>query len=679
MSEMLKPGDVLDESYEIIEFISKGGFGAVYRARQLSMDRDVALKLLIPGAQPDFEGLVKRFRNEVKAVRNLRHPNTVQIYDFHETHDDQLYFTMEYLDGRSLRELLKSGEAISPKRTTNILAQSLKSLAEAHSTGIIHRDIKPANIMLVDMYGEDDFVKVLDFGIAKGMEEGGPTASEEPLTRTGFLVGTVRYMAPERIAGDAAGPYSDIYSLGLVGASLLVGRPLLGNSSRLEAMQLQMSAKPLPVPDKIMSTALGPVLQRALAKNPKHRYQSAEQMLEDLLAIPDARLEGAPLHITGEIPMTDALGAVSSSGIEPTTVDSEIQSGPSRVSQSSAKPPPRPNQQAGPTGWGQQEAVRSPTSDPRQPSGVTPPLPGSGSGEPLGPDERTQMFESGSTRRPVTSEVADRSSDDLSQPTSRPQPSPRPPNREETESKRVENKDTGNSRVPLYIGLAVVLVGLGAGLTWFLIEERGGADANGTTAGNAASAAEQYVVDLRSDPTGARVLEDGESLGRTPVELQPEEGRRLVVELDGYETRRIELGPDVPPSYTLELTPLDGDSADGALEAPGAADEEPPDETTPTLSFEGDDTAPDSQESGSEGEQDGEPSPSTSDPDPEPKSDDPAPEPESTSQSEPEEQQIQEEAQEVIPVFGSDDGSTSDDRPAPEEQAEDEDEDIPVF
>jgi serine/threonine-protein kinase len=325
MTQLLKKGDVLDDAYEIIEFISKGGFGAVYRARQLSMDRDVAVKLLIPGAQPDFQGLIQRFHNEVKAVRNLRHPNTVQIYDFHETNDEQLYFTMEYLEGRSLDDLIKEGEAISPRRTANILSQVLKSLAEAHSMGIVHRDIKPANIMLVDMYGEEDFVKVLDFGIAKAIQDGDVPDEDEGLTRTGFLVGTVRYMAPERIAGDPAGPYSDIYSLGLVGASLLIGQPILGNSSRLEAMQMQMGTKPLPIPESIKNSPFGPLLDRALAKSPADRFQSAEEMLEHLSSVPASAFSPDPVHITGEVPILESLGDTTSSDVAPTTVDSALQ------------------------------------------------------------------------------------------------------------------------------------------------------------------------------------------------------------------------------------------------------------------------------------------------------------------------------------------------------------------
>jgi serine/threonine protein kinase len=338
MTHLLKPGDVLDDAYEIIEFISKGGFGAVYRARQLSMDRDVAVKLLIPGAQPDFTGLIQRFHNEVKAVRNLRHPNTVQIYDFHETSDEQLYFTMEYLEGCSLSDLIKQGEAISPRRTANILSQVLKSLAEAHSMGIIHRDIKPANIMLVDMYGEEDFVKVLDFGIAKALQGDEPAESEEPLTRTGFLVGTVRYMAPERIAGDPAGPYSDIYSLGLVAASLLIGQPILGNSSRLEAMQMQMGTKPLPIPESIKASPFGPLLDRALAKNPKDRFQSAEDMLQYVAALPATAFSEHPIHITGEVPILETLDDGTAAALEPTTVDSAVQSGPVQSSPVQSSP-----------------------------------------------------------------------------------------------------------------------------------------------------------------------------------------------------------------------------------------------------------------------------------------------------------------------------------------------------
>jgi serine/threonine-protein kinase len=672
MSDMLQPGDVLDDSYEIVEFISKGGFGAVYRARQLSMDRDVALKLLIPGAQPDFEGLVKRFRGEVKAVRNLRHPNTVQIYDFHESNDGQLYFTMEYLEGRSLRDMLKNGEALSPKRTANILAQSLKSLAEAHSTGIIHRDIKPANIMLVDMYGEDDFVKVLDFGIAKAVEDGPTSGGDEPLTRTGYLVGTVRYMAPERIAGDPAGAYSDIYSLGLVGASLLVGRPLLGNSSRLEAMQIQMSAQPLPIPEPVRSTALGPILDRALQKSPKHRYQSAEQMLDDLLAVPDAALEDAAIHVSGEIPMSEALGAVSSSGIEPTTVDSEIQSGPARRPKRGRYEARAPREQEQvPTGWGEQAGRRADRSGSHSSPDQSGSRPVNRSSESASAQQRTEVFTPGNDAPPAQSDIT-------------PQPPDTPPPIQ-TAERRKDGADTtakkklggdesnATSKLPLYAGLAVVLLALGGALTWFLLQDRN-ATGDQTDADQAAAA--NYFVDLRSNPTGAVVFEDGERLGATPIEVEPQQGRMLTLELDGYESKRIELGPDAPPSYTLELTRTEKGSADSPDDEPSESltFDEPSESAQPGEADEPTDepSSPEKEEAKPEPDAPAEPSRSRS-----ARESEPDPKPESKPEPEPEP-----EEQEVIPVFETDDSSSSDSTPKQKEKEptdEGSEDDIPVF
>ncbi|MFU8806442.1 MAG: serine/threonine protein kinase, partial [Bradymonadaceae bacterium] len=147
MQGLPQPGDVLDGTYEIHSLLGKGGFGAVYLARQINMDRDVALKVLV-AAGPKFEEMVKRFRREVMSIRNLTHPNTIRVYDFRDEPDGLLYYTMEALKGMNLKEIVVDSGPISPRRSRQILRQICKSLSEAHSYGIVHRDLKPANIML---------------------------------------------------------------------------------------------------------------------------------------------------------------------------------------------------------------------------------------------------------------------------------------------------------------------------------------------------------------------------------------------------------------------------------------------------------------------------------------------------------------------------------------------------
>ncbi len=292
MSGLPNIGDVIDETYRVTKKIGQGGFGAVFLARHIHMERDVALKMLLAHG-PNPEEMVERFKREVLAIRSLAHPNTVRIFDFRDSIEGtHLYYAMEYLKGVNLKDLLKAEGSQSPRRVHHIARQVLKSLAEAHSYGIIHRDLKPANIMLVDMYGEDDFVKVLDFGIAKIMES--EDDENDPLTSAGMLVGTLQYMSPEQIKGEPLGPFSDIYALGLICAELLAGQSVFAGTGRWEVLQKQVSPDPIELPPKMEHTPLGQVFRRALSKDPEQRYRAAEDMLADLDTIEPRSLSDEP-------------------------------------------------------------------------------------------------------------------------------------------------------------------------------------------------------------------------------------------------------------------------------------------------------------------------------------------------------------------------------------------------
>lgn len=299
MESLPEIGDVLDDTYELVGLLGRGGFGAVYRARQLHMDRDVALKLLIASGAK-FDEMVKRFRREVMAIRNLTHPNTIRIYDFRDNPDGLLYYTMEALEGHTLEEELEHQGPISPRRLKPILHQVCKSLAEAHSYNIIHRDLKPSNIMLVDMHGETDFVKVLDFGIAKMLEGGGHDTDDEleELTSAGMLVGTIRYMAPEQIAEEELGPHTDLYTLGLITVEMLTGTSVFTGSGRWEVLQEQVSDEPIEIPSPVLTSGLGPLVARCLHKEPEGRFSSAEEAIEQLESV--GSLSDEPLYVRGE-------------------------------------------------------------------------------------------------------------------------------------------------------------------------------------------------------------------------------------------------------------------------------------------------------------------------------------------------------------------------------------------
>lgn len=293
MRKGYEPGDVIDDAYEVVERIGEGGFGEVYRVRQLSMDRDVAMKILLEPSDEEFAG---RFRREVHAVRNLSHPNTVQLYDFAEVDDGHLYYTMEYLEGDTLVEKIQDSGAFGLVETRDILVQVLKSLGEAHSRGIVHRDLKPGNVMLADVYGEKNFVKVLDFGIAKAADSV-PTSEipDETLTSSENLVGTLRYMAPEQATDDPVGPHSDLFMVGLVAREMITAEKLHAGASEVRLLKERLDAEPVDLPSHLQDHPLGEVLGTALCKDHEERYQRAEAMREALEEIPEEVLRDAEL------------------------------------------------------------------------------------------------------------------------------------------------------------------------------------------------------------------------------------------------------------------------------------------------------------------------------------------------------------------------------------------------
>jgi len=207
---------IADGRYELVELIGEGGMGAVYLARQVAMDRMVALKLILAEAvkSPDAAA---RFEREMKLSAKIEHPNTIRVYDFGET-DGQLFLAMELLRGQTLKQVLESGP-LDLGRIVRIGVQVARALQAAHSEGVVHRDLKPDNVMLLEQYGEHDVVKVLDFGIAKSLDE--PEAS---VTATGAVIGTPAYMSAEQAMGQAVDRRSDLYSLGIILYEMASGR-----------------------------------------------------------------------------------------------------------------------------------------------------------------------------------------------------------------------------------------------------------------------------------------------------------------------------------------------------------------------------------------------------------------------------------------------------------------------
>ncbi|PIE20992.1 MAG: hypothetical protein CSA66_00225 [Proteobacteria bacterium] len=267
-------GRVIGGQYRVDDKIGEGGMGAVYRATQLAVSRSVAIKVLrahVP--EIDKAALVHRFRREAMSTSKLRHPNTVSVYDFGETEDGTLYMVLELLDGVTLTELVERHAPLPPERVAYIGKQIAKSLAEAHECGIVHRDLKPDNIFICDYHGDADFTKVMDFGIARLLS--GDDARD--VTRTGMMVGTPRYIAPEQAMAKKVGPPADLYALGVILYEMLTGRAPFDEES---AMALALAHINEPVPPlklprypKHLAEGWQGLVEGLLTKNPKRRPQ----------------------------------------------------------------------------------------------------------------------------------------------------------------------------------------------------------------------------------------------------------------------------------------------------------------------------------------------------------------------------------------------------------------------
>ena len=280
ISAPLRPGDVIAGRYRIETQIGQGGFGAVFRATQVNIQREVALKMLLPELLAEGDGL-QRFQREAQLAQRLEHPNTVRLLDFGQAENGAPFIAFELLRGESMDRALQHQGRFSPGRTARISMQVLKSLMEAHAHGIVHRDIKPPNIFLCEFQGESDFVKVLDFGIAKATAA---TATSAGLTQAGHVVGTPQYMPPEHLLGQAPSPTGDLYALGLVMAEALAGQ-MIYQGVPTDVCLMQISPDPVPLPPIVLQSPLGPVIHRATQKAVERRYANAGEMLQHIETI----------------------------------------------------------------------------------------------------------------------------------------------------------------------------------------------------------------------------------------------------------------------------------------------------------------------------------------------------------------------------------------------------------
>jgi serine/threonine-protein kinase len=272
--------------YRLKRRLASGGMGDVWLAYHPGLKRDVAVKILKPEEQERAAGAQARFEREVRATAELKHPNTVRVFDYGATEDGLWYYVMEFLEGETLEAHVDRLGPLPPARAVHIVGQAARALAEAHERGIVHRDIKPGNLFLTSLGGEHDFVKVIDFGIAKVAHPDGT------MTGTGWVLGTPEYISPEVATGESADPRSDVYGLGAVLHFLLCGRPPFeaGNAAGLLFAHANHQASPpssvlgKPLPSDVESVVL-----RALAKDPGERYANCAELA---LALASCRVAG---------------------------------------------------------------------------------------------------------------------------------------------------------------------------------------------------------------------------------------------------------------------------------------------------------------------------------------------------------------------------------------------------
>ena len=268
-------GERIADRYELVKEIGRGGFGVVYRAVQVGLNETVAVKILLPHVI-DSDDIVGRFQQEVEVAKSLRHPNSIRIIDASQTSQGLPYYVMEFVDGKPLDEIIEAEGPISPARAQRIMLQVLKSLGEAHSKGVVHRDLKPANLMVCDIHGERDFVKVLDFGIAKALTDKG---SSSHMTSTGIVLGTPAYMSPEQAASarDLDGR-SDLYAAGLILSECISGQPVVSGETPYVIAAMHAMPTPLSFQPEVYTSRLWPVIQYATQKQRDSRFRTAEDM-----------------------------------------------------------------------------------------------------------------------------------------------------------------------------------------------------------------------------------------------------------------------------------------------------------------------------------------------------------------------------------------------------------------
>jgi predicted Ser/Thr protein kinase len=282
---MLHPDDVVAGKYRIIGEVGRGSYGVVFKAIQRGIEREVALKTLLPQAVGTEES--QRFEREARLVSRLTHPHIITLYDFGE-HEGLLYMVMEFVEGRSLGELIRDEAPLPVEKVRGLIYQMLDALHYAHDQGVVHRDLKPENIWLIrnpSMTTDSlEMLKILDFGIAKVLRGQNEASALDTLTQTGFALGTPQYMSPENITGDVVTHKTDLYAVGLIMFEMLTGRPPFDTTTPHAAMVSHLRDEPPPLPKELGLGAWQRAIDLCLQKQPDDRIDSARALREVLEA-----------------------------------------------------------------------------------------------------------------------------------------------------------------------------------------------------------------------------------------------------------------------------------------------------------------------------------------------------------------------------------------------------------
>jgi len=274
---------IVNDRYEIGKRIGRGGMAEIFQARDVLLDRPVAMKVLFPEFATD-PAFVERFRREAQAAANLNHPNIVAVYDWGKV-NNTYYIAMEYVNGRTLADILKQSGTLTPMQVCDVMSEVASALISAHQNGVIHRDIKPGNI-LVSTTGQ---VKVADFGIARALGAG----VEQGLTQTGAVMGTATYFSPEQAQGVSTDQRSDIYSLGVVMYEMLSGVPPFTGENAVAIAYKQVHERAMPLDQRLTSAPpeVAAIVAKCMEKSPDDRYSSAEEVRDELRRF----VEGMPV------------------------------------------------------------------------------------------------------------------------------------------------------------------------------------------------------------------------------------------------------------------------------------------------------------------------------------------------------------------------------------------------